>query len=40
MGYGVEANLMESSKALPKDNDGSSVDLGTFTKSARSVHTS
>jgi hypothetical protein len=40
MGYGVEANLMESSKALPKDNDGSAVDLGTFTKSARSVHTS
>lgn len=35
MGYGVEAKFEELSKALPKKEDGTLVDLNPFTKSAR-----
>ena len=35
MGYGVNADLEKLSKALPTSKDGSAVDLGAFTKSAR-----
>lgn len=35
MGYGVKAKFEELSKALPKEEDGTLVDLNPFTKSAR-----
>jgi hypothetical protein len=35
MGYGFEADLERLTKALPKNKDGSIVDLGLFNDSVR-----
>ena len=35
MGYGVEAEFEELSKALPIEEDGTAIDLSPFTKSTR-----
>jgi hypothetical protein len=35
MGYGVEAEFEELSKALPKEEDDTVVDLSSFAKYAR-----
>jgi hypothetical protein len=35
MGYGVEAQFEELSKALPVEEDGTAVDLNAFARSAR-----
>jgi hypothetical protein len=35
MGYGIEVEFEELSKALPKEEDGTAVDLNPFTRSAR-----
>jgi hypothetical protein len=35
MGYGFEADMESLTKALPKNEDGSTVELGLFNDSAR-----